>query len=167
MRIRNEIPEDFAAIHAVNSAAFARPEEGNLVNALRDRVAPFISLVAEHEGVLVGHILFTPVTLTDFPEMKLMGLGPVAVEPSQQRRGIGAALILAGLERCREQGVGAVVLLGHPEYYPRFGFRRAAEFGIRCEFGPCDDSFMVIEIDPGYLRGAYGLAKYHEAFSSV
>jgi putative acetyltransferase len=167
MIIRNEDPKDYAAVHAVNAAAFETEAEANLVDMLRTEVQPIISLVAEEDRVIVGHILFSPVSLSGFPDLKIMGLGPVAVIPKYQRKGIGAALIKAGLEMSKRLGYGAVIVLGHPEYYPRFGFRPSVLYDITCEYDVPEDAFMVIELHPGYLDGSSGVIKYHPAFTNV
>jgi putative acetyltransferase len=144
--IRPERDDDAAAIHAVHAAAFPTEDEARLVDELRKGGNLWISLVAEFDGQVVGHIAFSPVTVGGMPtDKKGLGLAPVAVLPSHQRRGIGSALIVEGLNFCREQGYGFVVLLGHPEYYPRFGFRRASDFGLANEYG-ADEAFMVLEI---------------------
>jgi putative acetyltransferase len=96
-----------------------------------------------------------------------MGLAPMAVAPEHQRKGIGSALVRAGLEQCKRLGFGAVVVLGHPAYYPRFGFMSSAHFGIACEYEVPEDVFMVVELQPGFLRGASGKVKYHAAFGDV
>ena len=167
MLIRDERGADKAAIHAVNAAAFPTPEEADLVDALRRQAQPLISLVAERDGTLLGHILFSPVTLDSQPGLRLMGLAPMAVAPEHQRSGIGSALVQAGLDACRQQGFSAVVVLGHPEYYPRFGFSPAVRHGIRSEYDVPDEVFMAMELIPGALREATGTIKYHAAFGSV
>jgi putative acetyltransferase len=91
----------------------------------------------------------------------------MAVVPAQQRTGLGSALVRAGLEQCRKLGFGAVVVLGHPDYYPRFGFSPAARFGIGCEYEAPQEAFMAIELQPGYLKGASGKVEYHAAFDEV
>jgi putative acetyltransferase len=165
--IRAETPQDIAAIHGINAAAFETDTEARLVDALRERARPFVSLVAEEQGAVVGHILFTPVTLTGHPELNLMGLAPMAVTRARQRCGIGAALVRAGLERCRQLGCGAVVVLGHPSYYPRFGFMPSHRFGIACEYDAPPDAFMVLELAPDCLKGATGTINYQPAFGEA
>jgi putative acetyltransferase len=167
MQIRLEQPEDVAAIAAVNRAAFETGSEADLVDRLRERANPFISLVADNAGSIVGHILFTPVTLSGHANLRLLGLAPMAVLPSAQRRGIGSALVRAGLERCRKEGAAAVVVLGHPAYYPRFGFSAASRFGIRPEYNVPDEVFMALELDAGSLRSRTGTIRYHDAFASA
>lgn len=163
MHIRSEQPADIAAIHAVNRAAFEASTEADLVDVLRKQAHPIVSLVAENADAIVGHIFFSPVTLSGHA-LKMMGLAPMAVLPAQHRRGIGSALVRAGLERCRELGCEAVIVLGHAEYYPRFGFAPASRFGIACEYDVPDDVFMALELERGSLRGKAGTIRYHAAF---
>ena len=124
-------------------------------------------MVAEDDGEVVGHILFSPVTLSGFDSMRIAGLGPLAVSPARQRSGIGSQLVQAGLDACRENGFAAAVVVGHPEYYPRFGFRPGSHFGVGCEFDVPDDVFMVIELAVGTLRDRSGTIYYHPAFKSL
>jgi len=130
MLIRSEEQKDQAAVYAVNVSAFETPVEAHLVDALRKETYPNVSLVAEDNNAVVGHIMFSPVSLLDHPDLKIIGLGPMAVTPEHQRKGIGSALVRAGVERCKQLGLGAVVVLGHPKYYPRFGFSPSTRFGI-------------------------------------
>lgn len=165
--IRSEQPGDVAGVRAVNEAAFDTRAEADLVDALRARARPIVSLVAEQHAGIVGHILFSPVTLLGHEELGLMGLAPMAVLPAHQRQGIGSALVRAGLEACREQGVPGVVVLGHRDFYPRFGFVPAWRFGIRSEYDVADDVFMIVELEAGVLRGRSGTIRYHPAFANV
>jgi putative acetyltransferase len=167
IQIRPERAADIASVHALNCAAFETSTEADLVDALRERAEPIISLVADAEGSIVGHILFSPVTLSGRAELKIMGLAPMAVAPANQRRGIGSALVRAGLERCKELGSSAVVVLGHPEYYPRFDFVPASRFGIGCEYDVPDEVFMALEFEPGILGGQTGTIRYHPVFATV
>jgi len=165
--IRNEVEKDYPAVHALNASAFESQAEANLVDILRKQAHPVVSLVAEDSTTVVGHILFTPVSLSNHPGLKIMGLAPMAVAPAHQNQGIGSALVRAGLERCKELGFGAVVVLGHPRYYPRFGFQPSTRFGIGCEFEAPEEAFMAIELQPGYLCGKSGTVHYHEVFKNV
>jgi putative acetyltransferase len=167
MLIRAEVRRDWAAVHAVNLSAFETSLEANLVDTLRKQAQPLVSLVAEDNGAVVGHIMFSPVSLSGHPGLRIMGLAPMAVYPERQREGIGSALVLAGLERCKQLGFGAVVVLGHPAYYPRFGFSPSARFGIGCEYEVPEEVFMVIELQAGFLQGASGKVKYHAAFGNA
>jgi putative acetyltransferase len=167
MIIRSEESKDYSAIRAINESAFETPAEANLVDVLRAEAQPIISLVAQDGESIVGHVMFSPASLTDHPDLKIMGLGPVAVLPHLQRRGIGTALINAGICKCRELGFNAVIVLGHPAYYPRFGFIPSVRYGIQSEYDVPDDVFMLLELQPGYFQGATGVIKYHPAFSNV
>lgn len=167
MQIKPEGAADIAAVRAVNRAAFETSTEADLVDALREQAEAIVSLVAEDAGSVVGHILFSPVTLSGHAELKIMGLAPMAVLPAQQRRGIGSALVRAGLDRCKALGCDALVVVGHPEYYPRFGFMPASRFGIGCEYGVPDEVFMALELEPGILRGKSGTIRYHAAFANA
>jgi amidase len=148
--------------------AFGRPQEACLVDRLRDVAHPQVSLVADREGQVVGHILFTPVTIESGLVVETgLGLAPMAVLPQYQRQGIGTRLVWAGLQRCRQMGYHLVVVLGHAEYYPRFGFVPAAHRGLHCEYDVPDDVFMVAELQPGTLAGRRGMLKYHPAFRDL
>jgi len=151
----------------VNEIAFGTPTEANLVELLRAQTSPLVSLVADNDGSIVGHILFSPVILSDDRGIVIMGLAPMAVVPAFQRRGIGSALVLAGLEACRHVGVDAVVVLGHAAFYPRFGFVPASRFGITSEYTVPDDVFMALELRPGILSGRTGQVRYHPAFNDA
>ncbi len=165
--IRAEALADRAGIRRVNTAAFEAVAEAQLVDALRERAQPVVSLVAEHDGKIVGHIMFSPVLLIEHPELKIMGLAPMAVAPGNQRKGIGSALVRAGLERCTRLGFGAVVVLGHANYYPRFGFVATTRWNIRSEYDAPPEAFMVIELQARYLDFKAGTIRYHEAFAQV
>jgi putative acetyltransferase len=167
MRVRSEESRDRAAIHSLNTVSFGRLAEADLVDALRDQANPLVSLVAEIGDTIVGHILFSPVSVIPFEHLRTMALGPMAVAPEHQRKGVGSALVREGLRQCRELGCQAVVVLGQPEYYPRFGFVPAVRHLIRSEYDVPDNVFMVAELEAGALRGVSGIARYHEAFSSV
>jgi putative acetyltransferase len=166
--IRPEEDRDHLAIYAITSAAFNGGEEADLIDRLRQAADPFISLVAELEGRVVGHILFTSVTITG-PEGDSAGIGlaPMAVAPGLQRQGIGSALVESGLEVCREAGHQVAVVLGHPQYYPRFGFERASAHGIRWEIEVPEEAFMVLELAPGALVGRSGVVRYHPEFGKL
>jgi putative acetyltransferase len=167
MLIPAEAEQDRPGIRAVHLAAFETPAEAALVDALRAQAHPLVSLVAEDAGSVVGHNLFSPVSLPDHAGLGLMGLAPMAVAPPRQRGGIGQALVRAGLERCRALGVGAVVVLGHPAYYPRFGFRPSTRFSLASEYDAPEDAFMVLELAPGHLSRVSGTVRYHPAFAEL
>ena len=166
LTIRPERPQDISRIRAVNERAFGQPDEAALVDAVRARGEWSISLVAVDGERLVGHVLFTPVTI-EGPNSahQAVGLAPLAVDPDYQRRGIGGRLVAQGLDRCRESGYRIAVVLGHPTYYPRFGFV-PARHGIRFKLDVPDEAFMVLELEPGALAGCTGVACYVEEFMS-
>lgn len=168
IEIRKESPDDIPAIRKVNQLAFAQPQEADLIDALRTADAITLSLVAIENSILVGHILFTPISVeSDDESFTAVGLGPLAVLPSLQRRGIGSALVKASLDRLREKGQRVVVVLGHPEYYPRFGFKRASDFGIRWEHEAPDNAFMLLELSTGALQKKGGIVRFRPEFDLV
>jgi putative acetyltransferase len=167
MNIRPERPADIPGIRAVNLTAFETSMEADLVDVLREQAKLIVSVVAAEGEAIVGHILFSPVTLMPHPELPAIGLAPMAVVPAKQRQGIGSSLIHEGLIQCRRLGFGVVIVLGHAEYYPRFGFTPASRFGLACEYEVPDDVFMVLELDEGILRGKSGTVRYHPAFASM
>jgi putative acetyltransferase len=164
VHIRPEASADVPGIRAVNTGAFETGLEADLVDALRQTAQPLVSLVADRGGQIVGHILFSPVTLSGQPDAKIMALAPMAVLPNEQQRGIGSALVRDGLTRCINLGYGAVVVLGHRDYYPRFGFRPAGNFNLKSEYDVPDDVFMALELTPNYLQRNAGTIHYHSAF---
>lgn len=166
--IRKEHPGDIPNIWKLNAEAFETEAEANLVDALRKSGVRYISLVYEEKKDLLGHIFFTPVDLVGQGSgMLLMGLAPMAVVPDRQRQGIGTALVKAGIKECVSEDYDAVFVLGHPDYYPRFGFVPSVKYGIRCEFNVPDDVFMVKELKKNILKGKGGTIKYHKAFRGL
>lgn len=166
--VRHERPEDRAAVWQVNALAFGRPNEAHLVDRLREGPQPTISLVAVQDGRLVGHIFFSPVSVeSDGGTFPGLGLAPMAVLPEYQRRGIGSELVRQGLQACAQGGHPVVVVLGHPAFYPRFGFLPASRKGLHCEYAVPDEAFMVAELSPGALQGRTGIVKYLPEFSEV
>jgi putative acetyltransferase len=167
--IRPEQPGDVDAVRAVNLRAFPHPVEADLVDKLRVACPEAVSLVAELDGKVVGHILFTSVTVqTRTGEILGMGLGPMAVVPDCQRQGIGSLLVGAGLDVLRERACPFVVVLGHAGYYPRFGFAPASRHGIRCSWeGIPDNVFMAIVFDKKTMSGVSGVARYRNEFDEA
>ncbi len=164
--VRPEVPSDHDAVRDVHTLAFGGSTEAALVDRLRGARGS-ISLVAEEAGKVVGHVLFTAATIAGgSPHALVAGLGPMAVVPERQRHGIGSELVRRGLAVCRRTGCEAVVVVGHPEYYPRFGFRRASSFGLRCQFDVPDEVFMAAELRPGVLS-AGGEVRYAPEFSET
>ena len=166
--ILHERPEDAHAIRLVLEEAFGQSNEADLVDALRNRGALTLSLVALRENEVVGHILFSPVTIESTgSSFHAIGLGPMAVLPPYQGKGIGSQLVRIGLEQCREAGHEIVVVLGHPDFYSRFGFVPTRHRGIHCEFDVPHDVFMIMELRQGALAGRGGLVKYQPEFKPV
>ena len=168
MNIHIEKETDIQQIWQINAKAFETDAEANLVSSLRKSGLPFISMVYEENKKLLGHILFTPVELEGHPNnLRIMGLGPMAVTPEMQNNGIGSALVKAGIEQCECEGFNAIIVLGHPNFYPKFGFVPSVKYGIISEYDVPEDVFMVLELNENALKGKEGTIKYHEAFGSV
>ncbi|MHB0995638.1 MAG: GNAT family N-acetyltransferase [Elusimicrobiales bacterium] len=168
--IRPEAPADYPGIRKANKKAFKRKEESKLVDAMREseNFIPALSLVAELDGQVVGHILFSAITIKG-PEQETpaLALAPMCVLPEYQGRGIGGALLRRGLEACRELGHKLVVVVGHEDYYPRFGFVQAGEKGLVLPFEAPPGIFMVLELQPGALAGVSGEIIYPREFHEV
>lgn len=168
MIIREEKAEDRENIRKINIEAFETSAEANLVDALRDSGAPLISLVAEERGKVVGYILFSPVLLAGSKRpVRIVGLAPMAVLPGWQNKCIGSKLVKEGLQVCETVGYEAVVVLGHPDYYPRFSFEPSINHGIKSEYDVPPEAFMVKELTKGTLKGISGTIKYHQAFNDL
>jgi putative acetyltransferase len=167
IRIRDEAAGDLNAIRSLHEQAFETQAEAELVNLLRARGKGVISLVAEMDREIVGHILFSPVSIEPpAPGWNALGLAPLAVIPRLQRQGIGSKLVKSGLQRSRQTGIELVFVLGHPNYYPKFGFTQATACGFENEY-QADDAFMVIEITPGAAVKYKGLVKYAPEFNEM
>ena len=162
--IRDEQPGDVVAVRQVNRQAFARDLEARIVDALRDNSAVALSLVAIDAGAVVGHIMFSPLSVGSVAGV---GLGPMAVAPRHQRRGVGSRLVRLGLERLRGAGCPFVVVIGHPAFYPRFGFQPATSFGLICEWDVPADAFMVNILNPEVAGKIRGVARYRAEFRST
>ena len=166
VHIRPETKGDIRKIWRVNAAAFDTEAEANLVDNLRKSGIPLISLVAEAGEKLIGHILFSPVILSgNKADVKIAGLAPMSVLPDHQKQGFGTALIQEGLKLCTSNGYKAVVVLGHPDYYPKFGFAPSSGFGIKSEYDVPDEVFMIKELENGALSEYKGVVKYHALFA--
>lgn len=168
LTVRPELPEDYPTVFEINTRAFGRSEEARLVEELRCIADPQISLVAVRDDHVVGHIFFSPVTIAgQNSSVPALGLAPMAVVPELQNQGIGSLLVQAGLKAASGLEQGIVVVLGHPHYYPQFGFEIASHKGLQCEFPVPDEAFMVAELRPGALHGLAGIVTYLPEFSRV
>ena len=167
IEIRQETPDDFPAVRDVIERAFGGAAEAQLVDMLRAANKAVVSLVALHQGRVVGHILFSPVTVTQAPvNFRGVGLAPMSVLPEFQNKGIGSRLVRDGLEACKRKKFDAVVVLGHTKYYPRFGFSRAKDYGLDNEYDALD-TFMVVELKDRVLQTIGGLVKYVSEFHNA
>jgi putative acetyltransferase len=166
--IRPATPDDWPAIVEINDSAFEGASESALIAALERSGRPVISLLALADDVRVGHIFFSPIRIeSPGPPIPAAALAPMAVTPRFQGKGIGTQLVEAGLRECIEQGYQVVVVVGHPRFYQRFGFRRAAGAGLESVYSEAGDAFMVIELASGVLRGRTGVVQYPDEFAGV
>ena len=161
--LRPEFAEDRVAVRRVNVLAFGTADEADLVEALHRDGLVLSSIVAEAGGVVVGHILFSRMWVDSTTgAIDTVCLAPMAVLPSRQRSGIGSALVRQGIFEMQARGECVIIVVGHPAYYPRFGFERANGHGITSPFP--DEAFMVLELRDGGLTGVAGSARYPPAF---
>ncbi|MFO0818652.1 MAG: N-acetyltransferase [Pirellulales bacterium] len=165
--IRPEAPLDLRRIWTVNQSAFASDSEANLVNELRDSGYVELSLVAEFDGEIVGHILFSRVIVaTNQGSLKTLSLAPLAVSPSHQRQEIGSKLVQTGVSLCSQRGYQLILVLGHPDFYPRFGFSAELARCIEPPFGG-GESWMALELAPGVLDGVEGRVEFSPPFMKL
>jgi putative acetyltransferase len=169
IEVRLQRSGDGPAVRRVNELAFGRPDEADLVERLGADCPDLLSMVAVDEDEIVGHVLFSPVRLEldGGGELEGQGLAPVAVLPSHQNRGIGSMLVTVGLAEIRTSPCPFVVVLGHPTYYPRFGFERASVHGFRCQWKVRDDAFMLIVLDEAAMAGRSGTIRYRPEFDAL
>jgi putative acetyltransferase len=167
--IRPEGPDDSAAVRAINRAAFGDSAEANIVDTLRTTCPDAVSLVAVDGERILGHIFFSPVTISGGHGVTHgMGLAPMAVLPERQRQGIGSMLVRAGVDAMRERNCPCVIVVGHPAYYPRFGFVPASQHGLKCQWDDVpDEAFMVVILDEPAMAGVSGTARYRDEFDQA
>ena len=169
--IRAETTNDHASVFALNFAAFEQENESRLVDLLRksEVFIPELSLVAEMDGKIIGHILFTKLKIIDKDSIihNSISLAPMAVLPEYHNLGIGSELVREGLKLTKSLGFESVIVLGHDKYYPRFGFQPASKWDITCPYEVPDEVFMVLELIPGALANVSGLVQYPEAFDEA
>ncbi len=164
IEIREELTSDIPAIRSVNQQAFGQDQEGRIVDALRANGVALLSLVAVVNDQVVGHIMYSPASVG---QVSGAALGPMAVLPEYQKQGIGSQLVHAGNQKLKERRCPFIIVLGHADYYPRFGFQPASNLGIRCEWPVPDSVFMALIIDRTKMEGVSGLATYRPEFSTI
>ncbi len=165
--IRMARSKEYKQIFEVVSKAFKQDNEARLVEALRKAPSfvPELELIALSKKAIIGHILFTKVIIKgETKEFEVLSLAPLSVLPSHQNQGIGSSLTIKGLEECKRLNFGIVNVLGHPTYYPRFGFKPASLYGIKALFEAPDEAFMIMELVPGALKGVSGVLIYPKTF---
>jgi putative acetyltransferase len=170
IEIRTEESKDYAIVKAINDRAFNGENEGILVEAIRNSVyfVPELCLVAVKDGEVIGHILFSIVSIqTEDGDVPTLALAPMAVNPDYQNKGVGSMLVTDGLKRAEQMGYEHVVVLGHPAFYPKFGFIPSVTKGIESPFPVPEEVFMVYEIREGSLDRIDGKVVYPPAFNSV
>jgi putative acetyltransferase len=167
--IRREDVDDAEQVRVVNTRAFGRTVEADVVDTLRGSCPEGVSLVAVCEGQIVGHILFTPAVVESGGQVVHgMALAPLAVLPEFQRQGVGSELIQAGVAQMKAAGHPFIHVVGHPGYYPRFGFVRASRYGIVCEFaGVPDEASMFLILDDIAMEGKAGVARYRPEWAAA
>jgi putative acetyltransferase len=167
--IRREQHSDIAAVRVINETAFGQPVEAGIDDSIRAVCSDAVSFVAIDVERVVGHIFFSPVVVTGASgTIQGMGLAPMAVLPEQQRQGIGSMLVEAGIEEMRELECPFIIVIGHPEYYPRFGFVPAFRHGVSCQWeGVPEEAFMVLILDEVAMAGVSGTARYREEFNQA
>ena len=163
--IRKERPEDVAAVRNLNRRAFGQDQEANIIDALRSNRAALLSLVATLNDQIVGHIMYSPASIAG--KIEGAALGPMAVLPEYQRQGVGTKLVATGNRKLEDAGCPFIIVVGHPEYYPRFGFKSASQHEVSCEWEVPHDAFMLLTLDTVKMKGVSGLAKYRQEFSTV
>ncbi|MCD8486573.1 MAG: N-acetyltransferase [Desertifilum sp.] len=170
LEVQAETPDDLSAIRQVISDAFCQPQEANLVETIRhsDNFIPALSLVAKQEGRVVGYLLFSAIAIVAETQVyRALALAPLTVQPKWQKQGIGTRLLQYGLERCQNFDYPVVIVLGHPEFYSRFGFQTASQFKIYPPFEVPDEAFRVRENQPGSLHFICGKVQYPRYFEDV
>ncbi|MCG9596493.1 N-acetyltransferase [Vibrio sp. Isolate25] len=166
MLIRTEAPADILAVDRLLKSAFETEAEADLVMRLRENGRRTLSLVAcNDEGEVVGHVMFSPVTL-NHEELSWQGLAPLAIKEGYRRQGLAAELVKEGFESLREFGYPACVVLGEPDYYSRFGFEASENYGFHCQWEVPKGAFQVIELSQGEFLGRSGLIEYSPEFSA-
>jgi len=169
IEIRLEQPKDIDEVRLLNDTAFAQPTEGRIVDKLRKSCKGILSLVAISNNKVIGHILFSPVTIeTQSDVIEGMGLAPMAVLPEWQNQGIGSKLVKEGLRIVNSTKCPFLSVLGHENYYPRFGFQRASKYGLQSQWeGIPDEAFMAMILNDSVMKGVSGIVRYRDEFDEA
>ncbi len=169
MKIRQETPQDFSTVYTINHLAFEQEGESQLIEKIRKgkTFIPELSLVAEQDGQVIGHILFSKIKIIGGESYPSLALAPMAVLPDFQNKGIGSALVKKGLQIAKDLEFEHVIVLGHQDFYPKFGFRKASNWKIKCPFEVPDDHFMAIELVKGSLENRSGMVEYPAVFNDI
>ncbi len=169
IEVRFERPKDIDEVRLLNDKAFGQPVEDRIVDKLRKSCNGILSLVAISNNKVIGHIMFSPVTIeTQSCIIEGMSLAPMAVLPELQNQGIGSKLVKEGLQIINNKKCPFVILLGNEKYYPRFGFKRASKYGLKSQWeGVPDDAFMVIILNESLMKGVSGIARYRDEFNEA
>ncbi len=166
MKIRREQKSDYKKVYEITKQAFQQENESKLIEKIRvgEGFVPELSLVAELDGEIVGHILFSKIKIIGEDEYESLALAPMAVVPKLQKQGIGSELVNTGLEIAKKLGFESVIVVGHEDYYPIFGFEKASKWGIKCPFEVPDEAFMAIELVENSLKGRGGTVQFPKEF---
>ncbi len=166
MIIRKETKEDYKSIYEVNKKAFNQNDESELIQRIRTSkyFIAELSLVAEENGKIIGHILFSKIKIIGEKEYESLSLAPMSVLPKFQKQGIGEKLVKKGLKKAKNLGFDSVIVIGHKDYYPRFGFEKASKWNIKCSFEVPDDAFMAFELKVGALENKSGTVQFPKEF---
>ena len=167
--IRQEMASDYEKVYEINKLAFNQENESKLIEKIRvsKNYVPELSLIAEIDDKIVGHILFSKIKIVGDSTYDSLALAPMAVIPKYQKKGIGSKLVAKGLEKAKELGFKSIIVLGHKDYYPKFGFQRASKWDIKCPFDAPDEVFMAIELTEKSLDGKPGIVQYPDEFNEV
>ena len=168
--VRKEESYDHSRVQKLLAEAFETDAEARLVDKLRENpdFVPELSFVAEHDGRIVGYILFFPIAIISKQDRhNSLALAPMAVTPKYQRKGVGKTMVEHGLTKARLSGFGSIIVLGHSEYYPRFGFRPASLYGVKAPFEVPDEAFMALALTLNGLDNVSGTVVYPEEFNEV
>jgi len=169
VQIRGEKRSDYDAIKFINDEAFNQPQEGNIIEKLRNSDSKTLSLIAEMNNKIIGHIFFSSVKIEGHAEIiDGMGLAPMAVLPEYQKQGIGKMLVNEGISILKSQLIPYIIVLGHEDYYPRFGFEIASKYGLQSQWDEVpDEAFMILVFNHDMMKNVRGIAKYREEWNEA